>query len=138
MAAKKGLMWFSYRRRRWLAGFGAALLALLAWAVFGGGEIEVVVYNQSPQPLGAVQVEAGGVRIDFPPLAPEESAMRVLPRRAVGELTVSLPGDKPTRVAGPWIEPGETAQVIARVDEFGGVLFSQLPSWRSRFGAALR
>jgi hypothetical protein len=36
------------------------------------------------------------------------------------------------------VEPSETAQVVVRVDEFGRLLFSQLPSWRSRLAAALR
>jgi hypothetical protein len=138
MAATKEVTWWSYRRRRWLAGFGVALCAALAWGFFGETAAEVVLYNNSSRPLGPVRMEVGGVTVEFAPLAPEESAVRALPAGAGGELGIWLPGEPPQRTAGPWVEPSETAQVVVRVDEFGRLLFSQLPSWRSRLAAALR
>lgn len=132
------MTWFRYRRRRWLAGFAAALLLVVGGLVVGGGELEVVIYNKSNRPLGPVRVAAGGVAVEFPALGVGESAVRALPIRAGEEIALWLAEDPPRQVTGPWVQPGETAQVVVRVDEFGDVLFSQLPTWRSRFLAALR
>lgn len=130
--------WLRYRRRRWLAGFGLALGVVLACEFFTGPEPEIVVYNDHMQPLGSVRVGVGAVMRDFPALAPGESAALTLPLRAGGELGFWLPGDPPRRVAGPWLDPRETAQVVARINGFGEVVISVSPTWRAQLLTALR
>ncbi len=111
---------------------------LLAWAVYGGGGPEFVLYNKSTRLLPPVRVVAGEVTLDFAALGPGQSAVQQLSLRAGQEVTLWLSGDTPRSVTGPWVEPGETAQVVARVVESGDVLFSLVPSWRSRVANALR
>jgi hypothetical protein len=132
------LNWLAYRRRRWLAGFVIAFGMIVAWTLWDGGDPEFVLYNKSSRALGPVRLMVAGATVDFPPLAAQQSVVRPLRLRAGGELGVWLSGDATQPIAGPWVEPGETAQVIVRVDEFGEVLFSQTPTWRARLVAALR
>lgn len=138
MAPTKEVIRFACRRLRWPAGFLFALGLLLAWAVYGGGGPEFVLYNKSTRPLPPVRVVAGEVTLDFPALGPGQSAVQPLPLRAGQDVTLWLAGEAPRSVTGPWVEPGETAQVVARVTENGDVLFSLVPSWRSRVATALR
>lgn len=132
------MMRFAGRRLRWPAGLLFAVGLLLAWAVFGGGGPEFVLYNKSSRPLPPVRVVAGDVILDFPALDPGQSAVQQLPLRAGQEVTLWLSGDTPRNVAGPWVDPGETAQVVARVSGNRDVQFSLVPSWRARVANALR
>jgi hypothetical protein len=138
MATRTQMIRFAYRRLRWPLGMFVAVGLVLAWAVFGGGDPDFVLYNKSSRPLQPARVVAGDVTVDFPALEPGRSAVQVLPLQGGQAVILWLSGDPPRSVTGPWVEPKETAQVVARVSSNGEVLFSLVPSWRSRVAAVLR
>lgn len=129
---------FAYRRLRWPAGILLALVLVAAWAVYGGSDPDFVLYNKSLRSLEPARVVAGDVTVDFPLLEPGRSAVQVLPIRSGRAVVLWLSGEAPRSVTGPWVEPWEAAQVVARVGSDGEVLFSVVPSWRSRVAAVLR
>lgn len=132
MATRDKLTWWSYRRRRWTVGFLLALAALGGWQWFSEPAAELVLYNDGSRPLGVVQAELGTTVLEFAVLEPRQSQRLGVPAGVRAELGLWLPGDPPRRVTGPWFDGRAAAQVVARVDDFGEVTFSTMPSWRAR------
>lgn len=138
MAATKNLTWLAYRRRRWLAAFAGALLALAAWQVFSPREVDLVVYNDGVGLLTSVQLTVDRTNLDYGPITPGQSLLRSLPAGVRGELVIWLPETASERVAGPWVDSDEVAQVVVRVGERGTVTTSVHASWSVRLAQWLR
>jgi hypothetical protein len=98
--------WWKKRRVLWPLVTFFLLTATLVVALIRAGSSQIIIYNDTGEPLGPLIVRACGQEATFPPIADETSVrLRLRNRGSESGVSLALPSNPDWRWEGGYVEP---------------------------------
>jgi len=121
------------RRKRWLLAAAAGLAAATALLFGTGGNLKVVLYNNTDRPFRNIAVSVGNQHSERPVLEAQESAeVSFRPTETSSDVRLSIDADPPLRWSAPSLANPSLSRITLRVDNSGAVTLTLEKSWSAQ------